>query len=797
MSKFQILAHELVMSRNQKSAFADSFIFEPENIEEQALGNLYVIGEVTNFSENSSYLINLLISIVKREYYSDSKRSPLDSLESALHKANSTLADFAEQGNIEWINNLNITIAVLKGGELHFSQTGHCVVLLIRGGEIANISHGLGAEQANNHLKTFANIASGQVEMNDQLILATESFLSIVSESEIKRISELGFKEKIKELEGVVRTSKETVESASIIVLKASEFKETAGKIEHIAIPSGVSLPTGIKEEKIPNMAMDDFAGKAQANNYVEKIENIDAPEAMYETGEPGGIKYVLLKILKQVASGILKYSKIILAKSIEFFKKKLIPGFKKLVDIVVEGILALCRRIKESRNRNMGTAQSVENQSSEKTELANTYLAENGNETNEAKVVGKMTVIPQENNIGSFVSVSASRPIIKRRSLAIRPNYLFSFVNIKNIISVAVTVLVIFTTSIIVVVKDQKNEEQNIFLYSEMLKEAVQKKEAAELAFIYKDESKGKSLLKEAEISLDKIYSAGYFKNEAGKELSFINDVIEKLDKITVLPEPALAADLTSADSTAEANHLVLADNFIYFFGGAKNAIYAFDTDKKTASQAKPNYTGIGNLESGTVSSDKKIIFYTDTPGAAVFDPKKNEITAAEISLPKNNPDIKDIVAFDAYFYILDPANEQIIKYKRTTGGFAEAKDWITNKGGNDLKKAVSMAVDGSLYILDDDGKIYKYFGGASKAFNQYPLFDAIGTGGTIVTRSNLKDLYVLDPANKRIVIFDKEGNLVKQIKSEKFDALKDMAVVDEKTAYVLNGTKVYKIGL
>ncbi len=793
MSKFQILAHELVMSRNQKSAFADSFIFEPENIEEQALGNLYVIGEVTNFSENSSYLINLLISIVKREYYSDSKRSPMDSLESALHKANSTLADFAEQGNIEWINNLNITIAVLKGGELHFSQTGHCVVLLIRGGEIANISHGLGAEQANNHLKTFANIASGQVEMDDQLILATESFLSIVSESEIKRISELGFKEKIKELERVVRTSKETVESASIIVLKASEFREAAGKIEHIAIPSGISLPSGIKEEKIPNMAMDDFAGKAQANDYVEKIENIEAPEAMYETGEHGAGKYVLLRVLKQTASGILKYSKIILVKSIEFSKAKLIPGFKKSVDIIVEGILALCRRIKETGNA--GITQLPANQPSEKTELA----GETGNRANEAATIKKTAMVPQEEIVLADVPdpMAISRPIIKRRSLAVRSNYLFSFVNIKNIIAVAVTVSVIFTTSIIVVVKDQKNEEQNILLYSEMLKEAVQKKEAAELAFIYKDESKGKALLKEAEISLGKIYSAGYFKEEAGKELSFINNVIEKLDKITVLPEPALAADLISADSAAEANHLVSADNFIYFFGGAKNAIYAFDADKKAVSRIKPVYTGIGALKLGTVSSDKKIIFYTDTPGTAVFDPQKNEITAAEISLPPNGPAIKDIIAFDAYFYILDSANEQIVKYKRTTGGFAESKDWIINKGGNNLTKATSMAVDGALYILDGEGKIYKYYGGMPKEFNQYPLFDTIGAGGTIVTRSNLKNLYVLDPANKRIVVFDKAGNLVKQIKSDKFDSLKDLAVVDEKTAYVLNGTKIYKVGL
>ncbi len=797
MSKFQVQAHELVMSRDQKKAFADSFIFEPENIEEQALGNLYVVGEVTNFSESSSYLINLLISIVKREYYSNFRRSPLDSLEAALHKANSTLADFAEQGNIEWINNLNITIAVLKDQELHFGQTGHCCVLLVRNKEIANINQGLPPEQTSSHLKTFANIASGQIEAGDQLIFATESFLDIISETEIKNISELNFEEKIKKLENIVKANKDLAGSASVIILKISEEPKTAEKFNRIRIAENIKAPFGIDEEKIPDLILKKSFGE-NADNY-RAAENSDLSDDLYEIegeGKLSGAKKIaikIIKLLKIAAAGLLKYSKIAILKIREILKTKIIPGFKKLAKLAAEIVLKLFGKIKER----YGAKKEADVFSALKEDGApEIVIAEIKEEKKEEKT---FKFAETEKSGETKMEFSADAPVFKKSLAPSWPNksYFLSFINIKNILATLIVVLIIFTASIVVVVKDQKSEERNFTLYRERLKEAVQKKEAAELAFIVKEDVKAKAFLKEAKKSLDKIFVSGYFREETTKEISFINNVIEKLDKINIIAEPAVASDLAAINAKAELNNLLAVDNNIYLFGSANNAIYAYDMLKGASSRINVNSANVGNFIDGAVTADKKIIIYHNAPGLAIFNPNKSELSPADISLPKNNPAIKDIIAFDAYFYLLDSANGQIVKYKRTTGGFADGKDWIVDKGGNDLAKAVSFAVDGSLYILDDNGKIYKYYGGAPKEFNQYPLFDFIGAGGKIITRANLKNLFVLDPANKRIVIFDKEGNLVKQIKSEKFDALKDMAIIDEKTAYILNGTKIFKVGL
>ena len=57
-------------------------------------------------------------------------------LEASLHKANATLSDITEQGNIDWVGNLNMICAVYSENELHLSQTGNCKTLLIRNGQI-------------------------------------------------------------------------------------------------------------------------------------------------------------------------------------------------------------------------------------------------------------------------------------------------------------------------------------------------------------------------------------------------------------------------------------------------------------------------------------------------------------------------------------------------------------------------------------------------------------------------------------------------------------------------------------
>ncbi len=59
-------------------------------------------------------------------------------------------------------------------------------------------------------------------------------------------------------------------------------------------------------------------------------------------------------------------------------------------------------------------------------------------------------------------------------------------------------------------------------------------------------------------------------------------------------------------------------------------------------------------------------------------------------------------------------------------------------------------------------------------------------------------KNLYILEPKNKRLVIFDKNGKLIKQFYSKKFTDLKDFVVNEkENKIWVLNKTQIIEIDI
>jgi len=121
-----------VCKKNNFKPFLEIFVQEPENVNQDNLGVIAGILEITDESEESSYIVNYLISVIKKEYFSRPKRGPIESFEAALHKANLALAKLAEHENIGWIGKVNAILLVVEKNNLHLSQTGNARALLLR-----------------------------------------------------------------------------------------------------------------------------------------------------------------------------------------------------------------------------------------------------------------------------------------------------------------------------------------------------------------------------------------------------------------------------------------------------------------------------------------------------------------------------------------------------------------------------------------------------------------------------------------------------------------------------------------
>ena len=213
----------LVRQKIEDQALLEIFVEKPENITQKNLGVLAGILEVNDNSKDSSYVVNYLISVIKKEYYSKTKRGAIESFEAALNKANLALAKLAEHGNINWLGKINAIILAIEKNNIHISQTGSAKVLLLREKSLTDLSEGAVKQENPNPFKTFIDVLSGRLEKDDSLILATDSIFEIFSFEEIKR-SALKFspEEFIRFLQTALGNE---LEKAAVLIARMEEIK--------------------------------------------------------------------------------------------------------------------------------------------------------------------------------------------------------------------------------------------------------------------------------------------------------------------------------------------------------------------------------------------------------------------------------------------------------------------------------------------------------------------------------------------------------------------------------------------
>ncbi|HUD09667.1 MAG TPA: hypothetical protein VMR77_02615 [Patescibacteria group bacterium] len=167
--------------------------------------------------------------------------------------------------------------------------------------------------------------------------------------------------------------------------------------------------------------------------------------------------------------------------------------------------------------------------------------------------------------------------------------------------------------------------------------------------------------------------------------------------------------------------------------------------------------------------------------------------------SVITNDSDWKSVGGLSTYIgnlYILDKSQNQILKYVNSDSGFVKANYFSSTSP--DLSKAVSIAIDSSIYVLTSDGNISKFTKGSSDTFTIAGLDTPLANPTRIYTNLNDDNVYVLDNGNQRIAVFDKSGNYKNQYQAAILKNAKDFEVLEQdKKIYVLSGGKTYEIDL
>jgi len=296
------------------------------------------------------------------------------------------------------------------------------------------------------------------------------------------------------------------------------------------------------------------------------------------------------------------------------------------------------------------------------------------------------------------------------------------------------------------------------------------------------KNDKKANEILKEA---LSDILDL-----ESGESLAITSDVkkikneIEKnlytLNKLEIIADPQLFFKVDPKKFIPQ--KMVILGKELYLFSPISENLLII------------NEKGEDNL----ITTEGKFNLATTSDNLIQFE-KPNRVIPMEqepffLTLPSPETDFIDLAFFKNNLYFLDGKTNEIIKYP-----YGESLEGINYLDSNTKKatEGISMAVDGSVWILNENNEIYRYYTGKYQDTLKFNTFPSVKKFQKIFASFALPDsLFILEPEENRIIIATKTGQIVKQFKSDKFDNLKDFAVSEDgKTIYILNNLTVYKI--
>ncbi len=162
--------------------------------------------------------------------------------------------------------------------------------------------------------------------------------------------------------------------------------------------------------------------------------------------------------------------------------------------------------------------------------------------------------------------------------------------------------------------------------------------------------------------------------------------------------------------------------------------------------------------------------------------------------SIDSYNKKFLEMVSYWSNLYFLTE-DCRIVKYPSVAKlQWGEPREWLKTEFS--CSNPRSLAIDGSVWILDGDNRIWELYQGDLENSIDLDIFPFVEEIKKIATNATVSYLYLLEPAQKRIIIIEKDGKLVKQIRSNRFSNLKDFTISENgKLIWALDRKGVYQI--
>ncbi len=702
-----------INTEKKANGAAKIFIAEPDAVQEQLAGKLFILIEVEAKKSDANKIIDFVVSDINTNYYQNEKlllREKIEALkienifETVLVKANKNLIDFLSKEKLTLSpKGINATIGIIFGNELHFSNIGTNQALLLYKEDtdsrykMINVERNddakdLGGDNIN-FKKLFSSIISGEMPNKSYFIFANESLSEYLFNQElieiITKLAPLGAAEQIKNTLFKINSF---IPFLGIIIKNNLHHEEPENIEDYRQIEAARSNNNSRSEVAISNLT-----------TTAEKTEQILSPASVVNTQKVGGFCW---RVLKKI---------------------------------------------------------------------------------NPFRLLGKLwrLIFKPKDKTANIPTVA-----LNKDTLSLETPKRSSKTKKVLLIILTITLLAFLTNLIYQKTKTKKTEQAQVSKsYEEVIK---QKENQFESYWLYSDEKSAKSVLEELKTYLDSIPDDKKSQiNGYNELLAKYNEQVARSQHITQIEQLKAIADFSTIGGDLSIENIIMIGDKIYASDSSKKAIYRLNTKDNVSAVISSDQIK-SYLRYPTVSKSGSI-YYLDEGQVVVLNPQDEKLTINKLA-PVEGQNLIGLYNYTDKLYTLDKAKSQLYRYVLANNEYPSPESRLKSKF--DAAAVNSFTIDdaGNAYFLKSSGAVQKFYGTEQK-FTLDAVDPALSNPTVIKV---LTDIYILDPANKRLAIFDKTGKAKKQYKSDQFANLKDFVINEKaKKAYMLTDNLVLELPL
>ncbi len=358
----------------------------------------------------------------------------------------------------------------------------------------------------------------------------------------------------------------------------------------------------------------------------------------------------------------------------------------------------------------------------------------------------------------------------------------------------VAILILVLVPAAVLAFVWGQSNTR--LMEAERLTAEAEIMLAVAQSALDSGDRAQARELLTEAASKLDAAYDLDGMNEQRSRLYATIEAEMQEVLQVT--PLYGLTAPILTFPAEARPRKVVVFDEDIYVLDNGRQAVvkYRYDPATRTA-EDQPGQVILrqGDVVDGVVVGSPADMAYlllqpgvVDRPSLLIvdrnnnlfrYDPRVAGVTLYPLAGRSDWGSIARIQTYNGLIYLVDEARNQILRFSPALPN-EPGTPWFASQTQVNLAGLVSIQIDGDIWLLFSNGMILRYRTGEQVPFSpENSIALAEEASDMVVTWRESANIYLVDAAQERILVYDKGGTYLQQLRAPEANLLRGLVAL------------------